>query len=159
MKRIIITSIVALLVLCSATLVSNKTKEKDIIGKWELHLNLSEAIEKETEDEEGIGAAIAEGIVKMVDEIIDEIDITFDFQKNNVLKITHNSDFYGKEKGSIETHHWKIDKKGRVITSSSHNKKISINDNEGWILKKGKLVPVNHDGDIEGKVWMERIKK
>ena len=155
MKRIFLISAVAILFLCSASLVTSNTKEKDIIGKWKLHLDISNALDQETEDEDGIGAAFARGIVNMVDNLVEEIDITFDFRKNNVLVVTHDSDFDHQEK-STERYHWEINKEGHIITSSLKNKHFSVNDDDGWKLKKGKLTPVDNDNDKV--VWLEKIK-
>jgi len=158
MKRIFLVSAVAILFLCSATLVTSKTKEKDIIGKWKLHLDISKAVDKETEDEDDIGTAFARGIVNMVDDLVEEIDITFDFQKNNVLVVTHDSNFHHQEE-STERYRWKINKDGHIVTSSIKSKHFSMDDDDdGWILKKGKLTPIDQDDDSKGIVWLEKIK-
>jgi hypothetical protein len=156
MKRIIITSVFAILVLCSAALVPGKTKEKDIIGKWKFHLDISKAIEEETKDEDGWGAVFAKGIGHLVDEIVEEVDITFDFQKNNILVVTTDSNFDDDDR-SVETYRWKINKKGYVVTTSTSKKNKSFQDSsDGWRLTNGKLIPVDED-DLEGKVWMEKL--
>ncbi len=155
MKRIFLVSAVAILFLCSANLVTKKTKERDIIGKWKLHLDISKAVDKETEGEDDWGTVFARGIVNMVDDLVEEIDITFNFQKNNILIVTHDSDFDHQEK-STERYHWKINKDGHIITSSIKNKHFSVSDDDGWVLKKDKLTPV--DNDDEEVIWLEKIK-
>jgi hypothetical protein len=91
----------------------------------------------------------------MVDDLVDEIDITFDFQKNNVLVVTQNSlSDYDEE--SIEKYTWKIDGNGYVVTKPVNKGNSSYDDGDGWILKKGKLIPVDEDENV---VWMERVKK
>ena len=161
MKRIVFVSAVCVLFLCSAMLVPGNTKEKDIIGKWKFHLDISKAIEDEIEDEDkdGWGAAFAKGIGHLVDELVEEVDITFDFQKNNVLVVTQDSNFDDDDEDTVETYRWKINKKGYVVTTSTSKKNRTFQDSsDGWRLKNGKLIPVDED-DLEGKVWMERIKK
>jgi hypothetical protein len=156
MKRILTVSVVAFLFLCSATIItSQKTKEKHIIGKWKLHLDISNAVDEETKNNDDLGAVFARGIVSMVDDLVDEIDITFDFQKNNVLVVTQNSlSDYDEE--SIEKYTWKIDGNGYVVTKPVNKGNSSYDDGDGWILKKGKLIPVDEDENV---VWMERVKK
>jgi len=155
MKRIVFVSAVCILFLCSAALVPGKTKEKDIIGKWKFHLDISKAIEDEIEEEDGWGALFAKGIGHLVDEIVDEVDITFDFQKDNILVVTQDSD-WDDDDNSVETYRWKINKKGYVVTTPTNRKNKSFKNSDGWELKNGKLIPVDED-DLEGKVWMEKI--
>jgi len=155
MKRIVFTSLFAVLILCSAAIAPGKTKEKDIIGKWKFHLNISNAIEEETKDDDDLGSLFARGIGRLVDDLVDEVDITFDFQKNNILEVTENSDL-DKDEPTVETYHWKINKKGHVVTSPVNKKNKSFKNSEGWRLENGKLIPVDTEG--EDVVWMEKIK-
>ena len=158
MKRKLFVSAVAVLFLCSAALVPGKTKEKDILGKWKLHLDISEKIKEETQDEEGFGKALARGIGSLVDEMVSEIDITFEFKKNNVLKVTQSNDWDDEDEMEIEEYTWKIDKKGRIKTISLKNEHLSVDNNDGWILKNKKLIPVDKDNDVQDVVWLEKIK-
>ena len=156
MKRITFASILAILVVCSAAIAPGKTKEKDIIGKWKFHLEIGKAIEEETQDEDDFGSLFARGIGRLVDDLVDEVDITFDFQKNNILVVTQDSSFDDDdEEPNVETYRWKINKKGYVVTTPINKRNKSFQDSDGWKLKKGKLVPV--DEDDEEIVWMERI--
>lgn len=158
MKRKLFVSAVAVLFLCSAALVPGKTKEKDILGKWKLHLDISEKIKEETEDEEGLGKAFARGIGSLVDELVSEVEITFEFKKNNVLIVTQNNDWDDEDENEIEEYTWKIDRKGRIQTNSIKNKGLKVDDHEGWMLKGGKLIPMDKDDDLENVVWLEKIK-
>lgn len=157
MKRNLISSAIAVLFLCSAALAPGKTKEKDVLGTWKLHLNIAEKIKKETEDEKGLGKAFARGIGELVDEIISEVDITFEFKKNNVLIVTHDSDWDddGKE---TEKYRWSIDKDGKIKTSSLDDDRIKFDDRDGWMLKNGKLYSVDDNDKFEDAVWLEKIK-
>ncbi len=159
MKRIVITSVFAVLILCSAALAPSKTKERDIIGKWKFHLEVSHEIDKETEGDDDWGSVFARGIGHMVDAFVDKIDITFDFQKDNILVVTQDSSFDEDEEPEVETYRWKLNKKGYVVTTPIDRRNKSFQDSDGWKLKNGKLIPVDEDDDIEKTVWMERIDK
>lgn len=156
MKRIAYTSLFAVIILCSAAIAPKKTKEKDIMGKWKFHLSISNAIDEETEGDDDLGSLFARGIGRLVDDLVDEVNITFDFQKNNILVVTENSDLDDDEEPTVETYRWKINQKGYVVTSPINRKNQSFKNSEGWKLKKGKLVPI--DKDDEEVVWMERIE-
>ena len=156
MKRIAFTSLFAVFILCSAAIAPNKTKEKDIIGKWKFHLKIGKAINDETKDDDDLGSLFARGIGRLVDDLVEEVDITFDFQKDNILVVTQHSNFDDDEEDEVEVYRWKINKKGYVITTpiKKNFKKRSVENSDGWQLKRGKLVPVDEDEDV---VWMERI--
>lgn len=157
MKRIAYTSLFAVLILCSAAIAPSKTKEKDIIGKWKFHLKIGKAIEEDTKDDDDLGSIFARGIGRLVDDLVDEVDITFDFQKDNILVVTHHSNFDDYDEDEVEVYRWKINKRGYVITTPIKKKfkERSIQNSDGWKLEKGKLVPVDEDKEV---VWMERIE-
>ena len=159
MKRMIITSLFAVLVLCSATLAPSKTKEKDIVGKWKFHMNISKAIDKETKDEKGWGAAFAKGIGNLVDTAVERAGITFDFQENHILIVTQDSSWDDDDKEEIEVYRWKLNRDGHVVTTPLNKEKQRFQDSDGWKLKRGKLVPADEDQDLKNaEIWMERIK-
>lgn len=158
MKRKLIIPVVALIFLCSAALAPGKTKEKDVLGKWKLHLNIGDKIKEETKDEEGLGRAFARGIGELVDEIISEVDITFEFKKNNVLIVTSDSDWDDDDEVETEKYRWSIDKDGKIQTSSLDDDRIKFDDHDGWILKNGKLYSVDEGKKVETAVWLEKIK-
>lgn len=159
MKRNLIASAVAVLFLCSAALAPGKIKEKDVLGKWKLHLDISEKIKEETEDEEGLGKAFARGIGELVDEIISKVDITFEFKKNNVLIVTHNSDWDDDEdEVKTKSYHWSIDKDGKIQTNSLDKHHVEFDDHDGWILKDGKLFSIDEYEESEKTLWLEKIK-
>ena len=160
MKRTLITSVFAILVLCSATVFPGKTKEKDIVGTWKFHMNISKAIDKETKDEKGWGAAFAKGIGHFVDAVVDEADITFEFQKDHTLIVTQNSDWNDDEDETVEMYRWKLNAYGHVVTTPLHKRKQNFQDTDGWKLSDGKLIPVDDDEDLKNaEVWMEKVKK
>jgi hypothetical protein len=160
MKRIFIISAVSILFLCSAALVPGKTKEKDIIGKWKFHMNISKAIDKETKDEKGWGAAFAKGIGHFVDAVVEEADITFDFQKDHTLIVTQDASWGDDDEEKIETYRWKLNRNGHVVTTPLNKRKQNFQDSDGWKLKGGKLIPVDDDEDLKNaEVWMERVDR
>ena len=160
MKRTFIISAVSILFLCSAALVPGKIKEKDIIGKWKFHMNISKAIDKETKDEKGWGAAFAKGIGHFVDAVVEEADITFDFQKDHILIVTQDSSWNDDDEENIEIYRWKLNRNGHVVTTPLNKRKQNFQDSDGWKLKGGKLIPVDDDEDLKNaEVWMERVHK
>lgn len=157
MKNISLKLFLVAFLISSSLFAQSKVKERQVLGKWKLHLNLKEKVKEETKDESGFGKLLARGIVSAVDDLIQEADITFNFKRNNVLEVTQK-DIMDKSEEKTETYKWKIDKKGRLVTTQSKNKRLKFNDNSGWMIKKGKLVPVDDDKKIEDNVWLQKVK-
>tara|TARA_B100001063_G_C16450369_1_gene397985 strand:- start:52 stop:531 length:480 start_codon:yes stop_codon:yes gene_type:complete len=159
MKPTAFSSVLAVLILCTAAIAPRKIKEKDIVGKWKFHLEISKSIDKETKNDNDLGSIFARGVGHMVDDLVEEVEIIFDFQKNHLLIVTQHSSFDEEEQGSVETYRWKINQQGHIITTSmkDSNQEKSIQNFEEWKLKKGKLVPVGKEE--KNVVWMEKIKK
>ncbi len=157
MKNITLKIYLFALLISSSGFSQSKVKERQVIGKWKLHLNLKEKVKEETKDINGFGKILAKSIVSAVDDLIDEADITFNFKRNNVLEVIQKS-LTDDDEENTEVYEWKIDKKGRLVTSRSSGKKLKLNNNSGWMIKKGKLVPVDDDKKIEKEVWLQKVK-
>ncbi len=157
MRHKVVKALLLTLFISSVTFAQSRVKEKDVIGKWKFHLDLTSEIEKEKLDSDDWGDAFARGILKTVDRLVETVDITFHFKKNNVLIVTKRPSIGGQD-DDVEVFWWKIDEKGRVVTSEMDKDHLKLQSNSGWMLKRGKLVVVDEDDDVEETVWMERVK-
>ena len=130
-----------------------KVKERDLKGHWKMVFDFDEDfIEQEidTEDVPWLGKIIASGVSGIVFEIIDEIDITFEFQENNRLKIM--VDVFGEEE--VEYARWHIDSKGGLV--------LDDDDHDGddiWLFDKGKLYAYekHYDGLERQPIYLKRV--
>lgn len=126
----------------------NKVKEKDIIGQWDLIIDLDEIedeIEEEIEDENWLAARFARSISNFALDIVAEIDIKMDFREDGELKITVNA-FGARETEYAE---WYINRDGELVIEdeddrrgrSRRNTHINIGDDDDvWMMKGDKLV-------------------
>ena len=66
---------------------TKKVKEKDLNGVWKLVINIDqEEVADELDEEDNIFAKIiAKSVVGIVDDVLGEIDILFEFKSNNRL--------------------------------------------------------------------------
>lgn len=62
-----------------------KISPKDLYGQWKLHIDIQEAIKKAADDHSFIENVL---ISEMKFSIINEVRVTFNFQKNNDLILT-----------------------------------------------------------------------
>jgi len=130
---------------------SQKIKEKDILGTWKLVIDVKDKLYNEAEEADNM---LEETIIKMVSGfvggIIEDIDIYFEFKKNNKALITVKA--YGKTE--IEEAKWYINKSGFVEIDDveAENINIGASDDE-WKLKDGLLV----NDDDEDTVYMTKV--
>lgn len=90
----------------------SKVQEKDILGEWELVIDLDmRDIEDEVDDDNWLAARFAKSIGNFVLDVIDEIDITLDFRRNGEVKIT--VDVFGEHE--VEYSDWRINKEGQLV--------------------------------------------
>ena len=82
-----ITIVLVILMNCSFAFSQDKLKEKNVLGQWKLHIDIKEELKDESESENFFERIVAKGVSGLVSGIMDCIDIRFDFQKNNVLKV------------------------------------------------------------------------
>lgn len=147
----------AVLFISAATFAQQKVKPNKIIGTWEMHIDIKEAIEEESEDMNLFEGAIAAGVAEMVEEIMDEIHITFEFKRNNLALLTVITDLEEKE-SEVEELRWEIDDQGRLFIDDVDNDKVQVNNDGYWMLSEGKLIAFEKDGTTENNVWMEKAR-
>ena len=157
MKNRTITTLLFAILVSSITFSQSKVKEKDIIGEWKFHLNLDKAIDDETKDSDNFEKIIVSGILKTVNKLVDHVDIKFHFKKDHTLTIAQKSNI-GEDAETIENHRWKINNEGQLVTSSIKDGNQNFNSDNVWMLRKGKLISVDENKEVEENVWMERIK-
>jgi hypothetical protein len=130
-------------------------KERDIIGTWKLVINIEKEMEEEAEDADTmLEEVFIKAISGFVDGIMDDIEIFFEFQADNDLKITVNAyDETETERGS-----WYINDRGYLIIEDFEDDDDDFNitsDDDEWKLIDGILVSDEHEKDRT--VYMTRV--
>lgn len=122
-----------------------KVKEADIIGQWDLVIDLDEIedeIERDLEDENWLAARFAKSISNFAMNIVEEIDIRMDFREDGEVKISVNA-FGARETEYAE---WYINRDGELVIEDDdnrrrRNRRINIGDDDDvWLMKGDKLV-------------------
>ena len=142
MKKILLVISMLFLVLF-ANAQTKKVKEKDLNGVWKLVINIDqEEVADELDEEDNIFAKIiAKSVVGIVDDVLGEIDILFEFKSNNRLKVTVNA--FGEEE--VEYSEWKINNKGQLIIEDVD----SFDSEEDYWLLEGDILVSYNNGDDE----------
>lgn len=129
---------------CLSAHAQSQLKEKDIVGKWDLIIDLDEIeeeIERDVEDEHWLAARFAKSISNFALDIVAEIDIRMNFREGGELKITVNA--FGIK--DTEYAEWYINKKGELVIEDEDGRRskrsFDIGDEDDvWLMKGDKLV-------------------
>ncbi|MGL1886559.1 MAG: hypothetical protein OCD76_08600 [Reichenbachiella sp.] len=123
---------------------SSKVKERDLRGIWQLKIDLGDDfLEDEIEDEENAFARIIlETTGSLVTDIIEEIDVKFEFLPDNVCKVYASAFDSDREVEYVE---WEINNRGQLIISDSDS--YESDGIDYWMLEDDVLVAME-DGDV-----------
>jgi hypothetical protein len=150
----------AILLLLPALLVGaqvsaqQKVSEKDVVGKWKLVIDLGETMEREAEQADSfLAEVIISATSGILEGILGNMDIQFDFRKNKDVVITVNA--FGKTDESTTT--WFINAKGYLQIQDVKGKRpeVRMSSDDEWLIKDGKLLTKAQDEDV--KVYLTRV--
>lgn len=146
-----------------------KVKEKDLLGEWELVIDLGEVrdeLEEELEEEENwLVGRFAKNISNFALDIVEGIDITMDFRDNGEVKIV--VEVLGERE--VEYSEWYINDDGELVIEDDDNdrwrknksSRVDIDDADVWMIEDGKLQAYEKGwrGKLEKKkeVYMKKM--
>ena len=156
MKKLLLTLLV--LGFCASTYAQDKVRKKDLIGQWELVIDVRDEIEEEIEEEDNwLAERFARAISNFALNIVEDIDIKMDFRENGEVKIS--VDVFGVHE--TEYAEWEINSMGELIITdeddrdrrSRRSRRIHIgSDHDVWMMDGKKLVAYD-------KGYRGRLKK
>lgn len=137
-----------------------KVKENDIIGTWKLVILIDDDEDEDDEDYENrdvdesfLGHVLSSGIKALVFNIIDDIDVRFEFHKDGTLEV------YAMGEREDDETRWYINSAGELVINDDDDR--DRDDDDIWLLKDGKLQAYERRGSKlkEKDVYLEKIKK
>lgn len=134
-----------------------KVTEKQLLGRWQLVIEIKDLIEEETTEENELVQSFLIGVGSLVQRIIDKIDIQFEFYEDNTVDIfIHSNNITNDVEPEIERLRWEINKRGELIIEDiEKNDHINLSGNGVWMLQNGKLVHIE-DGELKPQIYMQR---
>ncbi|MEM8893093.1 MAG: hypothetical protein AAGC88_00865 [Bacteroidota bacterium] len=157
MKRITSTLVMLSLFVVTTAHAQSKVKEKDVYGAWVLKIEIKEETwEQELEDQDNaIARAVIQGVSGLVDGILEEIDIRFEFMDDNEVRVS--TEAFGDD--DVEYTDWYINSQGELeIGDTDH---WDDNDDTVWLMEDGLLIAYDRDGrtkvDDDARVYMVKI--
>jgi hypothetical protein len=133
-----------------------KVTEKKLLGTWLLVIDIEEEMDIAAEEEENpFARAVIRGVSGLVDGLMENIEIYFDFMPDGEARIL--VDAFGEEE--IEYAQWEINSRGELMIISDADN-VQINDDDFWMMDgKNTLISFDDDsGEIEENVYMRRIE-
>ncbi len=162
MKKLI--TALLLVTVCISVQAQKKVREKDILGEWDLVIDLDhvkEEVEEELEEEEfWLARSFAKSVSNFALDIVESIDVRFDFRDNGEVKISVK--VFGERE--TEWAEWYINDDGELIIEDEddHRRRRSrrfsmgySNDNDVWLLEDGKLH--SYDKDRRGRLERQEV--
>lgn len=136
MKKLI--TLCLMLTVTVSVMAQKKVREKDLIGEWELVIDIDrEDLERELEEEENwLARSFAKSVSGFALDIVESIDIDFEFRENGDVRIEVN--VFGERE--VEYAEWYINREGELIIESEDNDHVQIDDIDVFMMDDGKLV-------------------
>ncbi len=158
MKSILLATAICFGAFIPATVLGQKITEKDLIGStWKLKIDIESALEEAEEEVEEEGNIIAEvilsGVSGMVKGIINNIDVYFEFEKNNELRVYVEA--FDEE--DVEYTYWEINKYGELVIDDTEH--FSTENDGYWIYEDGIFVYLEDDHDRDDpKIFLVEVR-
>lgn len=153
MKKFLNSLLLFFVVLSTANAQSG-IKEKDVLGPWKFHLDLSKEINKASSNLNFFEKMVAGAVTGVVDAAMEQVDIQFNFKRGQKVILTvHNKELNETDQ---ETLHWFINEQGQLEIDDIDNENINVSNDGVWILKDNRLV-VLEDNDLKEGVYLERL--
>ena len=114
----------------------NQLNEDDLEGQWKLVIDLTEEhFEEEWDEESALGRFIARTVTDFVENIMEEVDIRFEFLSNHRLRVT--AEIFDERE--VEYTDWYINRDSELKIGDSKHLKID-DDDDIWLMEDGVLV-------------------
>ena len=130
-----------------------KMSPKDLYGKWKLHIDIKEAMKETSDDQSFVETILTSGVSEIVESILNEVVITFNFQKNNELILTIVTPIEDTTTEVVNLK-WNLNSKNQLIIADNDHVQLQ---NEGfWLLKNRVLINFDEQGDFQEHVYLVR---
>ena len=130
-------------------------KERKLMGQWELKIDIEKAIEEEAKEMNLFEKMVAGAVSGFVDEALSSIQMVFEFQSNDRVKLTVIS---GDGAPTIEDLRYTlIEGKLYIEDFDSDNAKLDFDGY--WMWQDDRLVNFDKDGTLNKNVYMIRSGK
>lgn len=143
MKKLL--AITLMMSLSLGVMAQKKVKKRDIIGEWQLRIDIDrEEIEEEIEEEENwLARSLARSVSSFALDVVENIDVEFDFRSNGEVRV----EVYVLGKREVDYLEWYITREGElIIESDSGDENLHIDGVDVFMWDRGNLVAYEKRG-------------
>ena len=130
-------------------------KERKLIGQWELKVDIEKAIEEESKDMNLFERMVAGVVSGFVDQALSSIQMIFEFQSNDRLKLTVIG---GDDAPEIEDLRYTL-VDGKLYIEDFESENAQLDFDGYWMWQDGQLINFDKDGSVNKNVYMIRKSK
>ena len=130
-------------------------KERKLIGQWELKVDIEKAIEEESKDMNLFERMVAGVVSGFVDQALSSIQMIFEFQSNDRLKLTVIG---GDDAQEIEDLRYTL-VDGKLYIEDFESENAQLDFDGYWMWQDGQLINFDKDGSVNKNVYMIRKSK
>jgi hypothetical protein len=149
MKKILLGLLVMIFTGLSA---QTPVKSRKLKGKWELQIEVAEAVAEETKDLGVFGKMLAGAVAGFVDVALESVDVVFDFYNKNRVRLIVKT---GGDVPEIENLNYRIDQ-GKLYITGLEEGEIDISIDGYWMFEEKNLIHFNEDGSRVKNVYLLR---
>lgn len=156
MKKLCLLFIVSLLFV-GQSFSQDRVSEKKLIGNWKMIIDIEEEMDeakKEMDEEDNIlGELFMSSISGLVEGIIENIDINFEFKRGGeVILIVEAL----QEESEEEYLSWEINRRGELqIIGETDN--VNLDEDDYWLMEGNKLL-LFEDGELKENIYLLKIE-
>ena len=130
-------------------------KERKLIGQWELKVDIEKAIEEESKDMNLFERMVAGVVSGFVDQALSSIQMIFEFQANDRLKLTVIG---GDDAPEIEDLRYTL-VDGKLYIEDFESENAQLDFDGYWMWQDDQLINFDKDGSVNKNVYMIRKGK
>lgn len=130
-------------------------KERKLMGQWELKIDIEKAIEEEAKEMNLFEKMVAGAISGFVDEALSSIQMVFEFQSNDRVKLTVIG---GDDAPTIEELRYTLIE-GKLYIEDFDSDSAQVDFDGYWMWQDDRLVHFDKDGAMNKNVYMIRSGK
>jgi hypothetical protein len=141
----------------SQSALAQKINEKELMGSWNMIIDLDAAMKDAKKDLNLFEKMIVSSVSGFVDQVLEMVDITIEFKpKGKALLKVDGPDVEDKETTALS---WQINANGDLIIDDYESDQAHVNMDNIWRLEGDRLQSYEPDGTKETAVYMVRKEK
>ena len=157
MKKFFLPILLLLFICSNPTQAQDRVSEKRLLGTWEMIIDIEEDMDeakRDLDEEDNIlGEIFLSSISGLVEGILENIEIIFEFNPNGELILFVTALEEDSEEEYLE---WMINRRGELIIIGETDN-LDMDDDDYWLMDGNKLL-LYEDGELSENVYLLKVE-